>query len=399
MKKLGIIILVFLAIFVGIVYYFRYDILNLFRQSAETIIKKSLPEYVTVDRIIFDLGNNLLEVKDLGIKNPRGYSDKYLATIGSITCRYRKKGKNILDGIKVTEIAARYPRINVERLEDGRFNVNEMDEVMEPGKQAKTARKEGTRKEAVKKEGEGRVFGKKISDYIELTDTINIEKGEVMFLDRAVYPSPYKLMFDNVNGSIVLDLTDDYSDVKSMSSSGTGFVNSDRFQRMSWNVSLDPRTERLTMSNRYEVSNVNILLFRPYYDRYSPIDIERGRFSGTLVFDFNNGNIGSMNTLRLSDLKFKVKQDASGAGFWEASIPDIIEYLRTSRGDIVFDFKIKGDMNSPRFYPGPHLKQAIQMKVVDTIADVLAPQEEGQPGAPKSDAEQVVDVLRELMKK
>ncbi|MGB3113102.1 MAG: hypothetical protein WBC00_00575, partial [Candidatus Omnitrophota bacterium] len=153
-------------------------------------------------------------------------------------------------------------------------------------------------------------------------------------------------------------------------------------------------------SNRYEVSDLNVLLFRPYYDRYSPIDIKKCRVSGTLVFDFNSGNIGSMNTLRLSDLRFEVMRDASGVGFWEASIPEIIEYLRTSSGEIVFDFKIKGDMNNPRFYPGPHLKQAIQMKVVDTIADALAPKEEGQGGvAGKSDAEQVVDVFRELLKR
>lgn len=306
------------------------------------------------------------------------------------------KGKNILDGIEVTEVVARSPLVNIERLPDGRFNINEMDKVMgQTGKPAVKPAKKETRAPI------GRPSLKKhISDIIKLTDTINLKDGKVIFTDEMVRPSPYVLTFGDINGDIVLDLSRDYSSVNSMSSRGGGVINRDPSQRVDWAISLDPRKERLTMSNRYEVNNVNILLFKPYYDRYSPIDIKQGRFSGTLVFDFNNGNIGSMNTLRLRGLKFAVRKDATGAGFWEASIPEIIEYLRTSSGEIVFDFKIKGDMNNPKFLPGPHLKQAIQMKVVDTVIDALAPKEEGQ-GAPsgKTDTEKVVDVLQELLKR
>ncbi|MGB3112628.1 MAG: DUF748 domain-containing protein [Candidatus Omnitrophota bacterium] len=392
MKKLGIILLVFLVIFAGIIYYFRFEI---FQHSAEAIVRKNLPPYVTVQNILFNLKEDLLEVKGLGIKNPKGYRAKDLATVGSITCRYKMKGKNILDGIKVTEIVTRGFVINIERLPDGRLNINEMDKVMETGKKAGDSKVK-----APGKEGGKSAFGKDISDIIELTKTIDIRDGRVVFTDEAVTSPPYTLTFDNINGQLDLTLAGDYRSVNYVSSRGGGVLNGDPSQRINWVVSLDPKKERLTMSNRYEVSDLNVLLFRPYYDRYSPIDIKKCRVSGTLVFDFNSGNIGSMNTLRLSDLRFEVKRDASGVGFWEASIPEIIEYLRTSSGEIVFDFKIKGDMNNPRFYPGPHLKQAIQMKVVDTIADALAPKEEGQGGvAGKSDAEQVVDVFRELLKR
>jgi hypothetical protein len=237
-----------------------------------------------------------------------------------------------------------------------------------------------------------------ISDFIKLTDTINITDGKVVFIDNDVRPSPNMLTFEDINGEVVLSLADDYRAVKSMSTKGAGAINGDSSQRVNWKVSLDPNPQRLTMANRYEVSGADITIFKPYYDEYSPIDIKSGSFSGTLVFDFDNGNIGSMNTLRFRDLKFALKKDTSGAGFWEAAVPDIIEYLRSSTGEIVFDFKIKGDMNNPRFYPGPVLKNAIQVKVVDTLAEALAGKDEegAAPSGGKTDAEKVVDVLRGL---
>lgn len=76
MKKLAIVILVFLVIAIGIVYYFRHEI---FQYSAEALIQKNLPPFVTVEGIVFDLKEGLLEVKGFGVKNPRGYKNKYLA--------------------------------------------------------------------------------------------------------------------------------------------------------------------------------------------------------------------------------------------------------------------------------------------------------------------------------
>ncbi|MGB2600192.1 MAG: DUF748 domain-containing protein [Candidatus Omnitrophota bacterium] len=390
MKKILIILFIIFVAAAAVVYYFRYDI---FQVSAEAIIKKNLPPFVHVDRIIFNLKDGLLEVKGFSLRNPRGYINKDLAKIDSITCRYKMKGDNILDGLEVTGIEASRPLINIERLPDGRFNINEMDKVMKEGEKA------APRKEKAPTAGK-RSSKRDISDFVKLTNTIDIKSGKIVFLDKAVRPSPTVLTFEDVNGKVVLGLADDYRSVNSMESQGEGDINGDSSQRVRWVVSLDPDTERLTMSNRYEVSGVDITQFKPYYDRYSPIDIKRGWCSGTFVFDFDNGNIGSMNTLRLRGLKFAVKEDASSSGFWEAAVPDIIQYLRSSSGEIVFDFKIKGDMNSPRFYPGPILTKAIQAKVVDTITEALSKkgEEGGAPSGERSDAEKVVDILRGLLK-
>ena len=160
------------------------------------------------------------------------------------------------------------------------------------------------------------------------------------------------------------------------------------------------------MASSYKVSDVDILQFAPYYNQYSPIIIENGYFSGDLVFNFDNGNIGSTNTVFLKHFKFREKSGGIGAQYWQATLSEVIQYLRTSTGDIIFDFKIKGDMDSPRFYLGPHVKQAIQSLVIDKVSDVIRElqQPEGQaagaaqPARPKSDAEKVMDVIELFMK-
>ncbi|MFH1879028.1 MAG: DUF748 domain-containing protein [Candidatus Omnitrophota bacterium] len=393
MKKAGIALLILLFAAIGVIYHYRFDI---FQFSAETMIMKMLPDYIDIDRVIFDLKNGKLMVKGFSVKNPSGYEKKYLATIETVTCRYKMRGKNILDGLEVTEIEGDLPVINIERKRDGKMNVNEMGGLMATPAPAVT-------KKAVTREKtpyDTRPSGKMtISDIIKLPDTIHIVNGKVFFEDRAVMRAPYLLSFENVNGDITLKLSAEYTRVLSVSSVGNGFVNNKPGQRINWVISLDPLTSALTMSNRFEVSTVDITLFKPYYDRYSPIDIQSGLFSGTLVFDFDNGNIGSTNTVEITGLRFTEKQGGDAALFWDVSLTDVIKYLESSPGRIIFDFKIKGDMRHPNFYPGPRVKEAIQGMVVDKVSNLFSGGKDSGSGTEMTDAEKVVDVLKGFLRK
>jgi len=405
-KKLLIIFLILLIIAVGVIYRFWQEI---FQFSAESIIMKSLPPYVAIERIIFDLKDNRVEVKDFRVKNPPGYQQKYLASIDKITCDYKRKGDNILDGIEVTNIEAQGPTINIERLKNGRMNINEMDTVMEKSaaEEAGPAEKAPAPKEEKKKAVSGK-DKRNISDIVKLPKDINLTNGKVVFLDKAAASRPYMLTFDDVNGVIELGLSDDYTKVSNVSSTGKGILNSDNSQKVKWNVSLDPTKQNLTMSSRIEPEGIDLTLIRPYYDKFSPIYIEKGTFSGTLVFDFDNGNIGSMNTVNLRNLVFKEKENFGGAQYWQAVIPELIKYLQSSPREITFDFTIKGDMNNPSFNIGPITRKALQSMVVDKIVDAISGEEKGgAQGAPsqsgaqqqKSDTEQVMDLLEGLLKK
>jgi hypothetical protein len=400
MKIFGIIVLVIFVVAVSALYIFRYDI---FQFSAETVIKKLLPDYVHVDRIIFDLKNNVLKVHGFGLRNPKGFENRYLVSIETVICNYKMRGANILDGIEVTKIEGKRPVINIERLSDDTLNLTQTGEIM---------KEEGAKEASVEtqdaKTGKKDIAGRKLSDMVKLPGTIDITDGKITFLDRAVMRRPYYLTFENVNGNIGLSLNSDYTEVLAVSTTGTGNVSGDSRQKIDWIVSMNTQTPQLSMGNRVEVRGVDLMLFKPYYDRYLPVDIQRGDFSGSLVCDFDNGNIGSTNTIVLRNLQFVEKQGGGGSGaFWDVSIADVIKYLETSSGDIVFDFKVKGTMQNPRFMPGPRVKQAMQSMVVNTISDLLKPKEEGAEAAqgvqgaaePKSDTERVMDIIQGLMNK
>ena len=392
-KKIFIAILLIIVVAAAGVYYFWNDI---FQYSAETVIRKNLPPYVKVDSMVFDLKERKMTIEGLGIKNPPGYTGKYLADIARITCRYKMKGDNILDGIEVTSISTDKPVINIERRSDGRINVNEMEKVMAESKVTSA----GPGKRSFK------VPSVKISDLVKLTDTIDIREGAIVFKDAYVSRPAYQTVFNRVNGKLVLDLNEDYTKVLLVKSNGSGVLGGDTSQSISWVVSLDPTASALTMSNRFEVSGVEITQFKPYYDNYSPIDILRGWCSGTLVFDFDRGNIGSMNTVVIKGLRFSMKQGGAGTSSWQADlIPQMIKYLQSNPGEVTFDFKIKGPIDNPTFYPGPRVKQAIQTMAVDKVSEVIQnlTQEEGAGGAGGSgggtDAEKVMNMIKGFMNK
>ncbi|MFH1799051.1 MAG: DUF748 domain-containing protein [Candidatus Omnitrophota bacterium] len=402
MKKFLLILLAVFVSTVTVVYIFRYDI---FQYSAETIIKKKLPDYVSVDRLIFDLKNNLLEIKTLKIKNPEGFHFKYMAQMDSITCKYRAAGQKILDGIEITEVTASGPVIYLERAASGRVNANEMGQVMSvPGR-----RERGTlsgeidtvpvleKPKAVKGEFSRKSLTKKnISDLVKLTNTITIKNGKIVFSDSFVSSSPHVMMFERLNGDLVLDLSRDYSSARSIRSTGTGFINGRDNQKIEWAIFFDPTKKALTMSSEYKIENVDIRLFEPYYDSYSPITIHKGTCSGTLVFNFDNGNIGSTNTLRIKGLDFSLKNSDVFSNYWDSSLPEIIKYLKDASEEIVFDFKIKGDINSPKFYPGPELKKAVQNLVINKIQGMVESFNGDDSG--EGNVGKVIDLVRGLIR-
>jgi len=404
-KKVVIIaILVALLGGAGVVYYRRHEILQV---SAETVIRKNLPPYMAVKEILFDFQKSILRLKGITVKNPPGYSNKFLVTINEVSCKYRKKGNTLFDGIEVTRIIAAAPVINIDRTRDGRINTNDMGKVIGSGK----SRKRSVEKKSVtpsvlqarkSADAGGGILVKKATDLIKLPGVIDIEDGSIVFMDEYRFRRLYRLAVEDINGELAIKLSEDYREVFSVASRGSGLVNGDGSQLVSWDVSLDPTAEELTMMGTYKLRGVDITQFRPYYDEYSPVAIESGRCSGTLVFNFDNGNIGSTNTLQLTNFRFRVKSGNFGARYWAVAIPEVIKYLESSPGEIIFDFKIKGNMKDPRFYPGPHVEKAIQNVAIDKISEVMKgfnkQEGESEPGG-QSDVDKVVNIMRSFLNK
>lgn len=366
MRIFFIALLIILIIAIAAVFIYRYKILQ---YSAEQVIRRALPDYVRIDKINLIPKDNSIVFANFKILNPKGFSDKYLLEIEDITCRYKMIGKNMLEGFEILEPSFRRPTLNIERLKSGTSNLEAMAKTLEKASKEMPPQKES------KPIGQGiasKIIGhKSLHEIIKLPQTFIVNDGKVIFIDRMPYSKGHMITFEKIEARLSITLDNSYAKVLSLSTEGEGRLNGNQDEVIRWTISLNPLTPKLTMSNRFEVSGMDILSFEPYYDRYSPLVFKKGKFSGTLIFDFDNGNIGSTNEVRLSDILFYIKHGWENAEFWETSVPDLAKYLTSSFGEIIFDFKIKGEMSNPKFYLGPISKQALASMAIGKLSDII----------------------------
>jgi hypothetical protein len=403
-KKILIVLVILAIASAAAVYIYRQAIIQYY---GEKFIRDNLPGYIQIDKIKFDLGNNVFSLGGLKVVNPPAFLAKYLIFIEEVRCVYRIKGGIIPEGLNITAISFKRPEISVERSQNGRMNFVEMDSFTKsfPVKSLPTGLSEeaGKARPAPSPASQGAVGARKLSDIVTLPPSFSIERGRIFFIDGVPYQKPYEITIDSVNGNVSMAFNDNYTAILGVSFTLEGILNKAADQKLKWTASLDPRAPRLTMSNRFEVSNLNILTLEPYYYPYSPIVFNKGNFSGNLVFDFDKGNIGSTNGIQLSGISFYVKEGSENGQFFETSVPDLIRYFTTSSGDVVFDFKIKGDMSNLRFYLGPISKRALTSMALDKISSYALNQitkpADAATGGTVSKAQDYINMVKELIKK
>lgn len=363
-KKISIITAVIAVLAVSAVFIYRYRIIS---YSAESLIRGALPGYAAISKIRFDFNEKKVFLEGFKLKGPDGFSDAYAAEIAEISCRYKLKGSTILDGLEVFEPVLKDMVLHIERLQDGRVNLSEMGSVM---KRSAKGPGRGSEAWALGPEAE-KAPGLKMSSFIKLPPEFRIRNGRVIFTDRFFVRGYHVITLDNMEAGLNLRMNDAYSQILDVASAGEGNINGYRDQSVKWAIGFNPNTPRLTMSSRFDVSGVDLVTFEPYYDKYSPFEFAKCRVSGVLIFNFDNGNIGSTNELHLANPIFSVKPSYENAACFETSVRDLVKYFTTFSGEVVFDFKIKGDMANPRFFLGPISKQAIAAMVMDKVGDVL----------------------------
>ncbi len=397
-KKILIVLVILGIISAAVVYIYRQTIIQYY---GEKFIRDNLPGYVKIDKIKFDLGNNVFSLGGLKVLNPPGFLAKYLLAIEEVRCTYRIKGAIFPEGLDITGVSFKKPEVSVERLPAGRVNLVEMNSftrnfpVQGLSVQAKGA--------GVLAMAGASPSAKKLSDIIKLPPSFSLKEGRIYFIDSVPYRQPYEISIDSVNGDVFINFNDSYTGILNVAFTLGGNLNGAPDETLKWTASLDPKAPKLTMSNRFEVSNLEIRTFEPYYDAQSPIVFKKGRFSGDLVFDFNGGDIGSTNEVRLSNVVFWIKEGYENGQFWDTSVQDLIRYFTSTSGDIIFDFKIKGDMAHPKFYLGPISKRALTSMALDKISSYainqISKQTNNAAAGTVGKAQDYIDMVKGLMKK
>ncbi|MCX5679881.1 MAG: DUF748 domain-containing protein [Candidatus Omnitrophica bacterium] len=363
-KKVLIITAVIVVLAIAAVFIYRYQLIS---YSAENLIRNALPGYVKISKIKFDFNNKKAFLEGFKLEGPRGFSDSYTVEIAEVSCRYKLKGATILDGLEVFEPILKDMIMHIERLPDGRVNLSEMGGVIGPGPSSA----DGSAQSVNSKPPDKSSPEPRAANFIKLPNEFNIKNGKIIFTDRFFVRGSHVITLDNIDAGVNLKVNDAYSQVLDIASTGEGNIDSHKDQIVRWAISFNPNTPRLTMSSRFDVSSVDLITFEPYYDKFSPFEFAKCRVSGILVFNSDNGNIGSTNELHLANLMFSVKPNYENVAMFEINIQDLTKYFTSFTGEVIFDFKIKGDMANPRFFLGPISKQAVAAMVMDKVGDVL----------------------------
>lgn len=405
--KIFLLIIVLLLIFVLLGAWYAYiNRQEIFDKSIDKLLANHLPWYVDIAGIKINLNDKTILIDSFKLRNPEGFNNIYLAEIPRVISSYAYVDeKNILKGIELSSIELQDARIFIERDREGALNLQKMESVLQD-----TRPKE---KPGIKDKLIGLVsyfIGplKNISQLFHIEPVFNIDKGAIFFEDYIYGSEGYHTSIESVNGTISLDLKKDFKGIDYLRSRGRGLVNAKPGQTLAWATEYDPTKEKLTMSSTLDLENVDFIHFQPYYDTYSPFTFKKGRVSGRLVFNFDNGQIGSDNEIVFSALDIEQKKDHAFNRFWPTGADDLYRYFASEGGDVLFDFKIKGPMEEPRFYLGSKTKRALTYMVVDKVAGMIFKKDEDSQDAdtktPTTDAspekktkfERILDVLQGL---
>lgn len=396
-KKVIIAIVVLTVLIIASVFVYRYQILQ---YTTETVIRKYLPDYMKIDTINFDFAKGSVSLGGLKILNPPQFSKEYLVEVEKVVCHYKLRGRGMASGIELSSPVLTNAVLEIERLGDGRLNLAEAQKMLGGNGADKASPVSGSQQVSDVTRAQGiPSINKNLAAAVTLPEKFIIRNAKIIFIDRLARSTPTMITFENINTDLTLKMDKYYTKIIAVTSDGEGYVDGDADQAVNWSIVLDPTTPRITMSNRFEVSGVQITPFEPYYDKYSPFVFKAGRFSGSLIFNFDNGMIGSSDELRLSGLKFAVKPGYENAQFWQTTVPDLVKYFTTPYGEVVFDFKIKGDMDDPKFFLGPKSKEALIAMAVDKISDAI---QKNASGGQKSDIEKAkdyIDMFKGFLKK
>jgi hypothetical protein len=394
-----------LIVLVGALYVYT-NRQKLFDKSIDKLLEDNLPWYIDLVGIKVDLKDKTILIDGFKIRNPEGFNKQYLLEIPKVRSSYSLiDERNIFKGIALSSIELSEACIFIERDQHGVVNLEKMDSVLHD---TRPKEKPGIKSRLLAFFSYFLSPVKNISQLLQIEPLFNINNGKLFFQDYYIGKKVYVTSIESINGTISLDLKEDFKGIDYLRSRGHGLVNAKPGQVISWVTEYDPTQEKLTASNTFDIQNVDFTHFEPYYDRYSPFTFKKGKASGRLVFNFDNGEIGSDNEVLFSGLDIEQKKDHSFNKFWSTGSDDLYKYFSSEEGDIVFDFKIKGSMDEPRFYLGSKTKRALAYMVFDKVTSTIFSKEEdapdtvdGQPdtGVPqekKTKFERILDIFKGL---
>lgn len=129
--------------------------------------------------------------------------------------------------------------------------------------------------------------------------------------------------------------------------------------------------DRVDWEGVLETKHINLMLFLPYFDKYTPFYFNSGLFSSTTHVRVHNRVIDSPTVMLFNNLRLGVKPGNENAQFLQTAVNRLAPYLMSQQGDLYFDFAIKGAIEKPQAGLGPKVKYAIGMVALEELSKAM----------------------------
>jgi len=357
-KKIIIGVFVIIVFIAASVYIFRA---NIKRYALQTILKSfPLPNVALAD-VNFDEAEGRLSLEDIRVKTPRGFSrDIFSAKKVDMKIGIVTQPELLLD---IDAIDLWEPVITLERSPQDTWN---FDEYLKKKKSASGKEiSPGFIREAQAKETE--------KSRIMLPRSVEITDGRLVINDNFVKTgSSYTISLFPLNGKVLLDYGPDNMAYEKINLNAISNVNGMASSTVKTNLDLFPAGDKMAYSLDMNALDIPLETLKPYLDRYTPFIVKEGRFNMTSQIRTVGGTVKGDHTMELMDLVFAVNPRKADSPFLETSVKKMTMYLTNQRGNVVIDFRQRGDLDGKMDWSlGPIAKRAIGLLVIDTVIDVI----------------------------
>lgn len=428
-KKILIVLIVILSFLFASIYIFRA---NIKRYAIQTILKSFPLPNVALANVRFDETTGRLNLEDIKVKNPKGFSNKYIMEADSINMDINFTAKPQLQ-LNINKIGVTNPVFYVERSSADKWNFLEYPKKnLSPLAESPEGR--GTAVDAafinkyfapLSAEGEGvgmavslkkdngfdfiknafAAEGEKRSEIL-LPRTINITNGAVHILDNFVaVGKTHKIDLSPVTGDVSLHYSSEKHNYEKIIFNGSCNIDGSPGRMIKGNFQIYPMEKIPSYMWEFNASNVPLSTIKPYLDRYTPFIVAQGSFNMASTAKSADGAIGGDYTMEFMDLVFALNPEKSNIPFLETSVKKLTLYLTNQKGNVVIDFKQRGEVGGKtRWELGPIAKRAIGLMAIDTVMEVIDAIEKTRKGGaaqemlPKDIPPEVIDIFRGIFK-
>lgn len=398
-KKIILVLVIIFAFLIASIYIFRA---NIKKYAINTIVKSFPIPNVALANINYDETTGKLNLEEIKVKNPKGFTSKYMMEADSVNMDISFTTKPQLR-LNIDDIDITNPVFYVERSRGGKWNFQEFQKKDIASSKALDDESVSFKKEAgfnFIKEAFAADAGKK--SQVILPRTINIRGGTVHFLDNFIASQTHRIDFAPVTGVISLHYLPDKNNYGKISFDGSCNIARNPRHTIKGNFETYPMKEAPSYTWEFNAYNVPLTTIKPYLDRYTPFIVGRGSFNMASVVKCDDGVIDGDYTMELMDLAFAINPEKSNIPFLETSVKKLTLYLTNQKGGVVIDFKQKGIAGGKIHWGlGPITKRAIGLMAIDTVIEIIDAIEKGRKTKevlPGDVPPEVIDIFRGIFR-